>query len=49
VDYFLWERERADDVPEKVSKNDFVTTVDTVRAADGGGANKRAKNVRINE
>lgn len=42
-------KERANGVPARVSKNEFVTTVDTVRAADGGGADKGAKNVRFNE
>ena len=35
--------ERADDVPARVSKNEFVMTADAVRAAGGGSVNKGAK------
>ena len=34
--------ERADDVPARVSKNEFVMTADAVRAAGGGSVNKGA-------
>ena len=36
-------RERADDVPARLSKNEFVMTADAVRAAGGGNINKGAK------
>tara|TARA_R100000655_G_scaffold60112_1_gene98532 strand:+ start:5078 stop:6325 length:1248 start_codon:yes stop_codon:yes gene_type:complete len=36
-------RERADDVPARVSKNEFVMTADAVRAAGGGSVNKGAE------
>ena len=36
-------RERADDVPARLSKNEFVMTADAVRAAGGGSINKGAK------
>ena len=36
-------RERADDVPARLSKNEFVMTADAVRAAGGGSVNKGAK------
>ena len=36
-------KERADDVPARLSKNDFVMTADAVRAAGGGSINKGAK------
>jgi len=36
-------KERADDVPARVSKNEFVMTADAVRAAGGGSVNKGAK------
>jgi len=36
-------RERADDVPARVSKNEFVMTADAVRAAGGGSVNKGAQ------
>jgi len=36
-------KERADDVPARVSKNEFVMTADAVRAAGGGNVNKGAK------
>ena len=35
--------ERADDVPARVSKNEFVMTADAVRAAGGGSVNQGAK------
>ena len=34
---------RADDVPARLSKNEFVMTADAVRAAGGGSVNKGAK------
>ena len=34
--------ERADDVPARVSKNEFVMTADAVRAAGGGSVQKGA-------
>ena len=36
-------QERADDVPARVSKNEFVMTADAVRAAGGGSVNQGAK------
>jgi len=36
-------RERADDVPARLSKNEFVMTADAVRAAGRGSINKGAK------
>ena len=36
-------RERADDVPARLSKNEFVMTADAVRAAGGGSVNRGAK------
>jgi hypothetical protein len=36
-------QERADDVPARVSKNEFVMTADAVRGAGGGNINKGAK------
>ena len=36
-------RERADDVPARLSKNEFVMTADAVRAAGGGNINQGAK------
>ena len=36
-------KERADDVPARVSKNEFVMTADAVRAAGGGSVNKGAE------
>jgi hypothetical protein len=36
-------KERADDVPARLSKNEFVMTADAVRAAGGGSVNKGAK------
>tara|TARA_R100000541_G_scaffold1755_1_gene6706 strand:+ start:641 stop:1984 length:1344 start_codon:yes stop_codon:yes gene_type:complete len=35
--------ERADDIPARVSKNEFVMTADAVRAAGGGSVNKGAQ------
>ena len=35
--------ERADDVPARVSKNEFVMTADAVRGAGGGNVNEGAK------
>ena len=43
--------ERADDVPARLSKNEFVFTADAVRAAGGGDIDKGAEvmeNVRNN-
>ena len=37
------EKEKADDVPARLSKNEFVFTADAVRAAGGGSVNKGAK------
>jgi hypothetical protein len=43
-------KERADDVPARLSKNEFVMTADAVRAAGGGSVNRRStENVSINE
>ena len=36
-------KERADDVPARVSKNEFVMTADAVKAAGGGSVNKGAQ------
>ena len=36
-------KERADDVPARVSKNEFVMTADAVRGAGGGNVNEGAK------
>ena len=36
-------KERADDVPARLSKNEFVMTADAVRAAGGGSVNQGAK------
>tara|TARA_R110000851_G_scaffold167091_1_gene312675 strand:- start:6403 stop:7788 length:1386 start_codon:yes stop_codon:yes gene_type:complete len=36
-------KEKADDVPARVSKNEFVMTADAVRAAGGGSVNQGAK------
>ena len=36
-------KERADDVPARLSKNEFVMTADAVRAAGGGNVNEGAK------
>ena len=35
-------KEKADDVPARLSKNEFVMTADAVRAAGGGSVDKRA-------
>ena len=39
----IGKKERADDVPARLSKNKFVMTADAVRAAGGGSVNKGAK------
>ena len=39
----IGQRERADDVPARLSKNEFVMTADAVRAAGGGSIEKGAK------
>ena len=39
----IGEYERKDDVPARLSKNEFVFTADAVRAAGGGNINKGAK------
>ena len=39
----LGAKEKADDVPARLSKNEFVMTADAVRAAGGGSVNKGAK------
>ena len=39
----IGKKERADDVPARLSKNEFVMTADAVRAAGGGSVNKCAK------
>jgi hypothetical protein len=36
-------QERADDVPARLSKNEFVMTADAVRAAGGGSVNEGAR------
>ena len=36
-------KEKADDVPARLSKNEFVMTADAVKAAGGGSVNKGAK------
>ena len=36
-------KEKADDVPARLSKNEFVFTADAVRAAGGGNINKGAR------
>ena len=36
-------KERADDVPARLSKNEFVMTADAVKAAGGGSVNRGAK------
>jgi hypothetical protein len=36
-------KERADDVPARLSKNEFVMTADAVKAAGGGSVNQGAK------
>ena len=37
------ETEKADDVPARLSKNEFVFTADAVKAAGGGSVNQGAK------
>lgn len=39
----IGKKERADDVPARLSKNEFVFTADAVRAAGGGSVNKGAQ------
>ena len=39
----IGEYERKDDVPARLSKNEFVFTADAVRAAGGGSIQKGAK------
>ena len=39
----IGKEERADDVPARLSKNEFVMTADAVRAAGGGSVNEGAK------
>jgi len=39
----IGKKERADDVPARLSKNEFVMTADAVKAAGGGSVNKGAK------
>ena len=39
----IGEYEKKDDVPARLSKNEFVFTADAVRAAGGGNINKGAK------
>ena len=39
----IGKKERADDVPARLSKNEFVMTADAVRGAGGGDINKGAK------
>jgi hypothetical protein len=39
----IGEKERADDVPARLSKNEFVMTADAVRGAGDGDINKGAK------
>ena len=36
-------KEKADDVPARLSKNEFVFTADAVRAAGGGSVQKGAQ------
>ena len=38
----IGKEERADDVPARLSKNEFVMTADAVRAAGGGSVDKGA-------
>ena len=38
-----WYKEKADDVPAMLSKNEFVFTADAVRGAGGGSINKGAQ------
>ena len=39
----IGKKERADDVPARLSKNEFVMTADAVRGAGGGDINKGAR------
>ncbi len=39
----IGEYEKKDDVPARLSKNEFVFTADAVRAAGGGNVNKGAQ------
>jgi hypothetical protein len=39
----IGKKEKADDVPARLSKNEFVMTADAVRAAGGGSVNKGAQ------
>ena len=39
----IGKKEKADDVPARLSKNEFVFTADAVRAAGGGSVNKGAQ------
>ena len=39
----IGKKERADDVPARLSKNEFVMTADAVRAAGGGSVNEGAR------
>jgi hypothetical protein len=39
----IGKKEKADDVPARLSKNEFVMTADAVRAAGGGSVNQGAK------
>lgn len=39
----IGKKEKADDVPARLSKNEFVMTADAVRAAGGGSVNEGAK------
>ena len=39
----IGKKEKADDVPARLSKNEFVMTADAVRAAGGGNINKGAQ------
>ena len=39
----IGKKEKADDVPARLSKNEFVMTADAVRGAGGGNVNEGAK------
>jgi hypothetical protein len=39
----IGKKERADDVPARLSKNEFVMTADAVRGAGGGNINEGAR------
>ena len=39
----IGKKEKADDVPARLSKNEFIMTADAVRAAGGGSVNKGAQ------